>query len=84
LKLPILILQGGRDYQVTRADLDGWKHGLETSQNVSFKIYPDLNHLFISGEGNSSPQEYEKPGHLSGAVVTDIANWIVSNGGSPL
>ena len=78
LKMPILILQGGRDYQVTHLDFNRWKQGLAASPNVSFKLYPELNHLFTSGEGKSTPQEYEKAAHVSATVVSDIANWILS------
>jgi fermentation-respiration switch protein FrsA (DUF1100 family) len=77
LKQPLLILQGGRDYQVTPAQFDDWKKGLDASTNVTFKLYPDLNHLFIPGKGKSTPQEYEQEGHVSQDVVTDIANWVL-------
>ncbi len=76
LKLPILILQGGRDYQVTTDDLKGWKKALSGKPNVSFKTYPKLNHLFMTGEGPSSPAEYAKPGHVAPQVIADIAAWI--------
>lgn len=78
LKEPILILQGGRDYQVTRADFEGWKQALSSKRNVVFKLYPELNHLFIAGEGKSTPTEYGKAGHVSEQVINDIANWIGS------
>ena len=76
LKLPMLILQGQRDYQVTLADFNGWKNALSSSTNVTFKLYPKLNHLFIVGEGKSKPGEYEKTGHVSEGVIQDIAAWI--------
>jgi dienelactone hydrolase len=81
LKIPILILQGGRDYQVRIADFDGWKKALSSKSTVSFKLYPDLNHLFIAGTGPSSPVEYMKPGHVPEVVVADIASWIAAQGG---
>ncbi len=76
LKQRLLIIQGGRDYQVTEADFDGWKKGLELRANVTFKLYPDLNHLFMTGVGKSTPSEYENPGHVAEVVVADIAAWI--------
>jgi len=76
LKQPLLIIQGGRDYQVTRTDFDNWKTALTGKPGVSFKFYPKLNHLLVTGEGRSSPEEYEQPGHVADAVVEDIANWI--------
>jgi len=78
LDIPILILQGERDYQVTMADLDIWKAALEGKPNVSIKVYPDLNHLFMSGEGKSTPNEYSEPSHVSEEVVNDIGEWIKS------
>lgn len=82
LAMPMLILQGERDYQVTMEDLQGWKDGLlrpgeaNARTNVSIKTYKDLNHLFISGTGKSTPDEYLIPGHVSEEVITDISNWV--------
>jgi dienelactone hydrolase len=76
LTQPMLILQGERDYQVTLKDYERWKSALQTRRNVTFKLYPKLNHLFIEGEGKSSPAEYEKVGHVAEYVISDIANWI--------
>jgi dienelactone hydrolase len=77
LKQPLLILQGGRDYQVTQVDFDRWKEALGGQPRVTFKLYPRLNHLFVAGEGKSTPAEYEQPGHVAEAAVTDIAEWIM-------
>lgn len=77
LTTPMLILQGERDYQVTLVDFAGWKKGLASRNNVQFISYPNLNHLFIEGEGKSSPAEYSNVGHVSEAVVDDIANWVL-------
>ncbi|HHY12495.1 MAG TPA: alpha/beta fold hydrolase [Firmicutes bacterium] len=82
LALPILILQGERDYQVTMVDLEGWKAALPGKPNVVIKTYPDLNHLFISGTGKSSPAEYAVPSNVSEEVVNDIAKWVKSVAGS--
>ena len=76
LKQPMLILQGGRDYQVTEVDLGNWKAALSSRANVTFKLYPDLNHLFITGTGKATPSEYEQPGTVEQSVVRDISDWI--------
>jgi dienelactone hydrolase len=75
LSLPILVLQGDRDYQVTAPDLDGWKRALSGKKNVAIKQYPRLNHLFIAGSGPSRPEEYAEPGHVDEEVVRDIATF---------
>ncbi len=76
LKQPLLILQGERDYQVTMEDFKRWTAALSTKNNVTFKSYPSLNHLFIAGTGRSTPSEYDQPGHVDERVVEDIAAWI--------
>jgi hypothetical protein len=75
LTIPVLILQGERDYQVTMKDFGLWKSALGKSKNVTFKSYPALNHLFIAGEGKSLPAEYAKPGHVAPEVIDDIAKF---------
>jgi dienelactone hydrolase len=62
LTMPILLLQGGRDYQVTKADFDIWKQALTEKVNAKLLFFPDMNHLFISGKGMATPEEYSKPG----------------------
>jgi alpha-beta hydrolase superfamily lysophospholipase len=76
LKQPLLILQGERDYQVTIEDFKRWTAALSAKSNVTFKSYPSLNHLFITGTGRSTPSEYDQAGHVDERVVQDIAAWI--------
>jgi dienelactone hydrolase len=76
LTLPMLILQGERDYQVTLADLQGWRAALRGRAGVTIKSYPTLNHLFLPGEGKSVPSEYERAGHIPEFVLDDIATWL--------
>ena len=75
LRLPILVLAGGRDYQVTAKDLDGWRAALGSDARATIRLFPALNHLFVAGEGPSTPAEYEKPGHVAPEVVEAIAAW---------
>ncbi|MBM4430541.1 MAG: alpha/beta fold hydrolase [Chloroflexi bacterium] len=80
LKQPMLFLQGGRDYQVTTVDFEGWKSALASRSDVQLKLYPDLNHLFVAGEGKATPSEYEQEGHVAEQVIVDIAAWILAWG----
>ncbi len=75
----ILILQGGRDYQVTQKDFALWKKELSGNANVEFKLYPDLNHLFMPGDGECTPEEYSIKKQVSIEVIGDIANFIKKN-----
>ena len=58
-------------------DFENWKKALKSKKNVTFKSYPKLNHLFMSGEGTPSPAEYYKTSHVEEQVIIDIANWIL-------
>ena len=80
LTIPILVLQGERDYQVRMADFEGWKKVLAGRQNAELKSYPALNHLFIAGSGPGTPEEYMRPGHVADEVIQDIADWILARG----
>jgi fermentation-respiration switch protein FrsA (DUF1100 family) len=57
LAMPMLILQGGRDFQVTMKDFELWKAGVGKNKGVEMKGYPALNHMFVAGEGKSTPAE---------------------------
>ena len=79
LDKPILIVQGGRDYQVTLADdLAGWKAALDGRPGVTIRVYDADNHLFVPGSGPSGPAEYETPQHMDPAVVAEIADWLAT------
>lgn len=74
--LPMLVLQGARDIQVVDADWQRWKAGLRGAEDVTFKLYDDLNHLGIAGEGEGSLAEYMQPGHVDTQLIDDVAAWI--------
>lgn len=78
LKIPVLVLHGQRDYQVTLKDYNLWKEKLKDKTDASFRLYPKLNHFFIAGEGESMPQEYMKRGNVAKEVVDDIASFVKS------
>lgn len=76
LALPMLILQGERDYQVTMQDFHLWQQLLEGKTNICYHSYPRLNHPFMEGEGKSTPMEYQLEGHVAPYVVDDISSFI--------
>jgi uncharacterized protein len=79
LACPVLVLQGGRDYQVTeRDDLERWRTALAGDARATFKVYPELDHRIVAGEGPSSPAQYRIPAHVDVRVVDDLASWIAS------
>jgi uncharacterized protein len=79
LSQPMLIVQGGRDYQATVADdLSRWRAALDGRPDVTFRVYEADNHLFFPGSGPSSPTEYEPAQHVDPEVVAGIAAWLTS------
>jgi len=79
---PMLILQGGRDYQVTvQDDLTRWREGLGHRADVTIRSYDADNHLFFAGAGKSTPADYASPQHVDPAVIADIAQWLAPRRG---
>ncbi|MEP6589603.1 MAG: alpha/beta fold hydrolase [Gemmatimonadota bacterium] len=76
IPLPLLILQGLRDYQVTPEQLDDYLRTLGPRPDVTVGRYESLNHLFLPGVGVPSPSDYAVPGHVDPSVIADIAVWI--------
>lgn len=82
LNRPVLVLQGGRDYQVNDKDFARWTSALANSPHATLKVYPRLNHLFLEGDGVSMPAEYGNPGRIPAQVLDDIAAWVHAASGS--
>lgn len=76
LDKPILLVQGGRDYQVTAEDdLPQWESGLEGRATI--RVHESLDHMLFAGAGPSAPADYLRPGqHVDAAVIDDLATWI--------
>ncbi|GAA1546223.1 alpha/beta hydrolase family protein [Kribbella lupini] len=82
LHLPMLILQGGRDYQVTvEHDLADWRRALE--DRATIRVHDKDDHLFFPGDHSSTPSDYTKPQHVDPVVVDEIADWIRSGPPAP-
>jgi hypothetical protein len=77
LSMPMLLLQGGADYQVSpQRDFQRWKAALAPDPRVQFREYPGLSHLFMPAGHPPSPADYHVPGHVDAQVIHDIAAWI--------
>jgi dienelactone hydrolase len=84
LPCAVLVVQGGRDYQVTMADdFDGWRSALAKDARATLRTYPALDHRLVAGEGPSSPEQYRQPGHVDAQLVADLAAWIAKLAAAP-
>jgi pimeloyl-ACP methyl ester carboxylesterase len=78
VRKPTLLLQGDRDFQVTQTDLELWKAAFAGQSWATIRVLPGLNHLFERWQGAPSIAEYGRPGHVSGVVISQIADWILA------
>ncbi len=76
LKQRIFVLQGGYDFQVPETDFNLWKEALSNNSNVSFKLYPDFNHLFSQQEAKGNMLQYQKPNNVEQRLIEDLSAWI--------
>ena len=77
---PVLIMQGGKDFQVlAKKDYRGFKEILAGRENTRYKLYPELNHIFVKGIYNDilkASKEYRVEQHIGEDVIGDIAAFI--------
>ena len=82
-KKPMFILQGEKDFQVkAEVDFAAYKDLLGDRENVTFRLYPGLNHVFVPSvyfDINKAKQEYSVKQHIGSQVLDDIAGWIHAN-----
>ena len=77
MKQPMLILQGGGDFQVSpRDNFVLWQKTLVGDPRVTLKEYPGLSHIFMPAGDPPSPDDYAKPSHMDAQVIADVAAWI--------
>ena len=80
LQKPILIMQGEKDFHLDlEKDFEAYKPILKHNKNVTYKLYENLNHMFmpsVYGTIDKMQQEYNVEQHIGEDVIEDIANWI--------
>jgi dienelactone hydrolase len=77
---PVLIMQGGRDFQVLADDdFKAFREILAGRDNITYKLYPDLNHCFVTAIYDDilkASKEYGVERHIGEEVISDIAEFI--------
>ena len=80
---PIIVMHPSDDFHVSiERDFEKYKEILANHPNATFKLYPNLNHLFmpsIYGDINKARKEYKKAQKVEEYVINDIADWIKNN-----
>ncbi|SOC42714.1 alpha/beta hydrolase family protein [Ureibacillus acetophenoni] len=82
LEKPVFIVLGEKDVQANvTEDFEGYKELLKNKDHATYKLYPNLNHLFmpsIYGNIMKIKKEYAIPQKVDQQVIVDIADWILS------
>ena len=77
---PVLIMQGGRDFQVLADDdFKAFKEQLASRDNTTYKLYPELNHCFVPAKYDDitkATKDYSIERHIGEDVISDIAEFI--------
>ena len=81
LDIPVLIINGGRDFQVVDADgINAWT-ALNLPENVQVIYHPELNHLLMDPdapeEARGTVKEYDTPCRVSQEIIEKIAQFIL-------
>ena len=77
ITLPMLILQGAGDFQVSPTlDFARWQRELAGRPHTAFHLYPGLSHLFMPAGKTGTVADYKAPEHVDAQVVADIAAWV--------
>jgi fermentation-respiration switch protein FrsA (DUF1100 family) len=86
LEKPILVMQGGKDFQVkVDTDFRMYQELLADHSRASFLLYEDLNHAFVPsvyGSITKAKKEYGIEQHIGENVIADIADWIMRQSAS--
>lgn len=75
-KIPVLVVNGGHDYQVTVKDFEMWKNGLNKNNNIKFELIENVNHIFGEIDRMSVPSDYRKYRPIAPKLFELIKKWI--------
>lgn len=76
IDVPMLFLNGNRDYQVPLSEAEPYKQVLAGRSDVQFVVFDGLNHIFLKGQGEPNPTEYYDVSDIADDVITTIADFI--------
>ena len=82
VNVPILVMQPDDDVQVlTDVDFAMYRELLGNRPDVTFKLYPGLNHLFMPSTGRGISEimdEYRIKSSVDKQVLRDIVEWVLT------
>jgi pimeloyl-ACP methyl ester carboxylesterase len=76
--VPVIVVNGGRDYQVPASDMSNWASATNGITKIEALVINNLNHLFQRGDSASTPSEYLEPKSVDLTCMTALVDWIRS------
>ena len=76
LTVPIQLIQGGRDYNVTKKDYDLWVEAMNGKANFKSTWFEDLDHMYFTGNGMAKPEVMMQPNHVSKKVIAKMVEFV--------
>ncbi len=77
LTTQILLIQGGRDFNVTKKDYDLWLEAMKGKANFKTAYFEELDHMFFEGKGKARPEDVTKLNYASEKVSNKMAEFIL-------
>jgi alpha-beta hydrolase superfamily lysophospholipase len=76
-EIPVLAAGGGRDVQISVADVDQTRDAFTAAgnQHVAFKMYPELNHLFALSKNNGIGDYYDPMAEVDATFLSDVVRF---------
>ncbi|MGH7471823.1 MAG: alpha/beta hydrolase family protein [Longimicrobiales bacterium] len=80
VRASVLILQGATDQQVTadQAEVLGAALRQAGNRDVTVRVFPDRNHLFLPDPVNPAGYVRAPSGRIGPEVMGEIAEWLVA------
>ncbi|WP_027295841.1 alpha/beta hydrolase [Robinsoniella sp. KNHs210] len=76
MTMPVLVLQGEEDYQVTMDDFKIWEEHFKEKANWEFQSFPGLTHVFMPGKYEDGAANYQGEKHIPEEVMASIATFV--------
>lgn len=78
--LPTLVLQGGKDYQISaEKDFTLYQELAREHDNIQCILYENLNHIFTPSTMEvPDGTEYMTPSHVDARVTDDMVRWLLA------
>ncbi len=76
LTLPIVLLQGARDYNVTKKDYDLWVDAMNGKSNFKSYWFEKLDHMFFDGNGMAKPADLNIPKHVDKSIINKMFEFV--------